>query len=182
MALWQPADAKTAVGLGVSEMAADAFLMPKGILPRLALLACGYSGRGDKLRTPADRDWWKAPFGRALWEPLATWASIADKAGVGGNWDWEQDTADGISPSLDHAIATVRGDLDGIIAAKWDHCDPYIIPSRAGAMPLPNVTCVPRAATDPIKDVVVRASPQLPWWAWLGIAYVVSKELQRRWR
>lgn len=150
-------------------------MLPKGVIPRLELLACGWSSGDDKLLSPTDPKW-KALYPRQLWEPLATWAVLLDKANLGGSWAWDQDVADANPAALTRALGRARDDLDAIVAAKWDLCWPWIPSTKAGTMPVMNMTCSPRVdlgPADPTK-VVTRPPAMAPWWVWLGLAYLIG--------
>ena len=155
----------------------EAFLLPRGIIPRMGLLASGWVRPGDKFRETRDVAWWKKPFAYALWNPLATYAKYLK----GDAWDWSAPLAAGDESALSDGIRTVNDYLQTIQRAGLDKCAPWIIPTAANTMPLPNPICPPPQIdkiVEPIR-VVRDAIPEFPWWLLALVAVVVVGRKKR---
>lgn len=179
-AIWQPVDRDAGKALGLSEYVADAFAMPRGVLPRMRLLAGGWVRPGDKFKE-TDAAWWGQPYAYALWNPLATWAAFVEKAGIGAGWSWDDELAAGNASAVSRALALANDDLTTIKRLGYDKCAPWIIPTAKGAMPLPNPICPPPETdkfADPIKEAR-KATPDFPWWLVALIAVVVVGKRKR---
>jgi hypothetical protein len=192
-AVWEATSADAAKKEGLREDIADAFLLPLGVLPRMRLLAVGWTKPGDSFKSAQDAGWWKRPWhkgGDYLWNPLATWAAAIQKAGLGGNFGFDEEIAKGYPEAISDAIAGVRVDLKLIQDARADICAPYLIPRVKGVIPDPQVVCLARVAAEQNRERIeeeVRKSPianpptvAIPWWAWVAVGWIAITVTSRR--
>lgn len=142
-ALWEASDSAGAVKSGLPSDLAEMYFVPYGILPRMRLLACGWTNPGDKLREPTDV-WWTQPYKGGVharvWEPLAAYAAKMAAAGRTKGFVLDQDMWLAHPAALSQAIADVSSELRAISAAGADVCAPWFIP-RVAVLPQPNAAC-----------------------------------------
>jgi hypothetical protein len=151
----------------------------------MALLACGWVNPGDNFKRPDDAAWWQRKYGRPLWEPLETYADFLDRASVGSDLNFDQAAARGDSSKLSSLIAMTSDDLAEIRKVGADVCAPFLIPGRVGVLPLDNLVCQTRLNLKPVVDETDRrarevfGSLSVPWWVWMGLAFVLTKRARR---
>jgi hypothetical protein len=179
LSVWQPVNARAIPD--VHSGTAESFAMPLGVLPRMALLAAGWTKPGDKLREPNDTKWWQSTYKFALWNPLLTWADVlANRENGEPPFDWHAQVASGDTVAISDALQRVADDLRDIQAVKADRCMPYKIPTKRGEMPTPNVVCLAQLAPETRREEIERGvdkllpSLDLPWWLWVGLGLVVA--------
>ncbi len=167
------------VRIGLRSDVAESFLLPDGVLPRMRLLAWGWTKKGDKFKSPSDTAWWKARYQFPLWAPLETYL---DQATRSGNEPpavvWDDDLASGDAAELSRSLPqVVQGDLPPVFEAP---CPKWLIPPARGMLPIPNPACIP---TGPIKDAIDkvhrRGGTDYSWVLWLVIAWMVIDERKR---
>lgn len=174
-AVYLPGDWTAGVKAGLGEYAAHSFLMPAGVLARMRLLAGGWTNPGDRFKEEAS-SWWGQPYKYALWNPLTTYQSLLDKAGIDAPFAWDDSLAAGNQAAIVNALELAKEDLDNIVRAGRSKCPPYIIPTGVGVMPMPNPVCPPDKVEDVAKipvEVIQRAS-EIPWWFWLVLVAAVA--------
>jgi hypothetical protein len=138
---------------------AQSYLMTLGVLPRMRLLACGWTNPGDRFRSPMDAAWWSAPYGRPLWEPLLTYARAADAVTNVGPLQWDATLALGDAGALSHALSRVASELEVIHAAGHDVCAPFLIPTLEGVLPQPGASCLTRLGVTPVAKQQTASTP-----------------------
>lgn len=185
-AVFEFVDADSGERAGLPTPVARAFLHPLGIIPRMRLLACGWTKPGDKFRKASDRAWWTKRYQHPLWEPLGTWIDSLAHSDVGQRaMVFEEAIANAEPAALSRELATAVEDLRIIRAANADICAPFLIPRRRGVMPEANIVCITRIEAgdklekhkEPIEAIF---RPALPWWVVVGLVFVASKVIDRR--
>jgi len=136
--------ADQAIADGVREDVARSFYGPDGVLPRMRLLAWGWTNPGDLLRPPSDRKWWQAAYGRPLWNVLETLFSQLGDNAQPLQWDAQEAAGDEAELSRSYA-AVVADDLPPVNEAP---CPRYLIPPGRGQMPIPNPECLRKPARE----------------------------------
>jgi hypothetical protein len=142
----------------------ERYVAPDGILPRMRLLAWGWTKQGDRFKSPSDTAWWKATYQYPLWNPLETLVDQLQRQSEEVTMWWDDDLAHGDKAELSRSYASVlQSDLPPVNESP---CPKWIIPPGRGQLPLPNPTCL----KDPVKDIVdvIHPPPQASssWW-WL---------------
>ena len=172
------------VAAGLRADVARSFLQPLGIIPRMRLLAAGWTKPGDSFRKSTDSQWWRKRYAHRLWEPLGTWVDLLEKANLGQRFEFDEAIAKAEPSALSAEIAGAAVDLQVIQQAHADICAPFIIPGRRGALPEPNVVCLARIeAGDRLVDIqpiIDKLRPSLPWWVWVAGGLIAIKLLDRR--
>lgn len=189
-AAFEPINADAAMRAGIGEQAAVRFCLPLGVLARLRLVACGWKNPGDKFKLATDAAWWKRPHDlpNTFWPTLGTWVDLCEAGNVGGNWAFNQAIADGDPTALSSELAGAEDDLRAIELAKADVCLPFLPANKRGVLPSGNTACLARIGVGkeidkqkPLVDEIITIfGVSLPWWAWLALGYVVSRQLHRR--
>lgn len=152
----------------------------------MGLLACGWVNPGDEFKRATDRAWFSKKYAHQLWAPLETYATFLDNASLGsGTVAFDESVAKGDSASISNRIAASEDDLRAIKANGSDVCVPYFIPARVGVLPPANLACHSRLNLKPVFDDNERRAREifgapLPWWVWVGLAFVASKYVSRR--
>lgn len=168
----------------LSELARDAFLLPTGVVARMAVLAAGREKKNDQLKDASDASWWAKPYRLDLWTNLATYIAVLDKAGIDSSLDWgvlEQSMAAGDASAIATGLQQVREWLAEIHAAGWGHCAPWILPTRprTGQWPTRNAVCV-RVPEEPGEVVKKRpSSSTVPWWLIVGAIVLVGSRRRK---
>jgi hypothetical protein len=156
---------------GMREDFARSFLPPDGILPRMRLLAWGWTKQGDRFKSPSDAAWWKSTYQYPLWNPLETYVDQLERAGASPIVHWDDDLAAGNATLLSYSLpAVVQDDLPPVNEAP---CPKWLIPPGKGMLPIPNPACLAK----PVRDIVDKLRPQkssFPWWI-LGLFVVLSE-------
>lgn len=186
-AAWQPTlDADGAIAAGWREDMAQAFLPPEGILPRMRLLAWGWTKPGDKFKSPGDASWWSKRYQYPLWAPLETYLTQLESHGMPVSFTWDDDLAGGNAALLSYSLpAVVRDDLPPVNEAP---CPKWLIPPGRGQMPIPNPECVLKdikKRIDPLKDIIPpgprRSSPtDLTWLVLAGLVALLLLDKDNR--
>jgi hypothetical protein len=140
---WDSADSGAKAGIPAD--AAQAFLMPDGILPRMRFLACGWVNPGDRFKSPTDSGWWGKAYGRPLWEPLRTYAKLLKSARAGQDtFRWNDKLSEGDAAELSQSMLAASSELVAITNMGHDVCAPFLIPRVDDVMPQPNAPCLVR--------------------------------------
>lgn len=173
---------------GLTSLVAERFMLPLGVIPRLRLLACGWRNPGDKFKRADDAAWWKTPHisGTNFWATFGTYVDKLEQTNVGGNWNFDQRIVDGDAAAISTEIAAAQDDLEHIQAAKADVCLPYFTVTKRGALPDPNLVCLAKIGApkiiEPLKpaldELITLFGISLPWWAWVGLGFLVAKKLK----
>lgn len=175
--------AEREVADGVPAAVAIAFAAPDGILPRMRMLAWGWTKPGDKFRSPQDAAWWRSAYRYPLWAPLETLMDQLTRAGVAPDGlVWDDDLARGSAAELSRSLPSViQEDAPPVFEAP---CPKYIIPPSRGMMPILNPDCIQKGIDKgPLRDdidKIIRRPPLehdygwLPWIA-LGLVIVLSR-------
>lgn len=179
-------DAEAGEQAGLPTSTARAFLHPLGIIPRMRLLACGWTKPGDKFRKADDKAWWTKRYQHPLWEPLGTWIDSLAHSDVGQReMIFEEAIANADPAAISRELPTAVEDLAIIKRANADICAPFLIPRRRGVTPEANIVCITRIeAGDQLErnrdkiETIFR--PALPWWVVVGLVFVASKVIDRR--
>jgi len=164
-------DADSMIRVGLREDVARSFLLPDGVLPRMRLLAWGWTKKGDKFKSPSDAAWWRSRYQFPLWAPLETYLQ---QASASGNEPpavvWDDDLAAGDQAELSRSLPqVVQGDLPPVFEAP---CPKWLIPPGRGMLPIINPACVdPQPVRDEIDKVHRRGGTDYSWVVWviLGI-------------
>lgn len=156
-AVTQWVDASAAAAAGLPSTFAESFLAPDGILPRMRLLACGWTKPGDSFRRPDDASWWRQPYKFPLWAPLATYADALDKTGDHAV-NIDADVASGDIAALSQSLTQTVDDLKPVLEAP---CPKWTIPPGRGQMPVPNPECI-RKELDKNKDKIRKELDKVP--------------------
>lgn len=140
--------ASSAIAAGVPSTV-ETFLAPAGILPRMRLLACGWTKPGDTLRRPQDSAWWGAPYAFPLWNPLRTYASLVGSV-AGVEMRPDDDLASGDIAALSQSIVLLVDDAAPVFEAP---CPKWLIPPGRGQLPIPNPECLERELRDRVDKI-----------------------------
>lgn len=151
-AQWEATDKDAAVAGGFPEDVAEAYFMTLGILPRMRMLACGWTKPGDKMRLPTDAAWWAATYAHPLWAPLWTYANQVRASGATRPWSMDPQLASGEPGALSHSILGVASELAAITRLGHDVCAPYLIPRVRNVLPQPSAVCIARIGAKKKKD------------------------------
>lgn len=166
--------AEAAERAGFPSSTARSFCLPLGILPRMRLRAAGWRKPGDAIRVSTS-DEWTAPYDGALWEPLGTFVDQAAKTSIEQGAHLDEDLARADSPALAQAADDLAAELAIIREALADRCEPFFVPRRRGAMPVPNTVCMASIeARRRGKDIPVPRRAAVPWWAWAVLIYALA--------
>jgi hypothetical protein len=169
---------EAAAHAGFPPMVARAFCLPLGVLPRMRLRAAGWRKPGDAIRN-ATSEQWAAAYDGPLWEVLGTFVDLAAKHNIEQGARLDEDIATGDSATLAQAADDLAAELAIIQAALADHCEPYLVPRRRGAVPEPNAPCMASIAVRRRSgDVPVPRRPEVPWWVW-AFAFVALASATR---
>ena len=157
----------------------ERYVAPYGILPRMRLLAWGWTKPGDRFKSPSDSSWWRTTYQYPLWNPLETLVDQLQRASEEITVWWDEDLASGDEGELSRSFASVlQNDLPPVQEAP---CPRWIIPPGRGQLPIANPSCLEQ----PTKDII---APLLPkpesssWWLWLLAAALLFDDDERRGR
>lgn len=135
-------DAASAIDGGVPDTIAQSFLRPAGILPRMRLLAWGWTNVGDKFKLPTDAAWWGKSYGYPLWNPLTTYLTEVTKAGFEPPAVfWDSDLARGDVAELSRSMQALQQDAGDVFEAP---CPRWLIGPKPGQLPVLNPECIRR--------------------------------------
>lgn len=153
-------DDKSAQQAGLSSITAVSFLWPNGILPRMRMLAAGFTKDGDKIKAATDSAWWGKPYAYPMWNPVGTYLDKCHAADLDGPFVWDEGVANAEPGALSQAIISIADEIDGLRKGKALGCAPFFIPARRGVMPTPNPACaakdVARKIAEPIIEPIRR--------------------------
>lgn len=167
------------IRVGLREDVARSFLLPDGVLPRMRLLAWGWTKPGDRFRSPSDASWWKARYQYPLWAPLETYL---DQATRSGNEPpavvWDDDLAAGDQAELSRSLPQVVGqDLPPVNEAP---CPKWLVPPGRGMLPVANPACLPGdKIRDEIDKVHGRGGTDYSWLLWVVIGIMLLDERRK---
>lgn len=180
-ALVPQSDAPAAIARGWNVDVASSWLLPDGILPRMRLLAWGWTKPGDRFKSPSDRAWWGKRYQYPLWNPIETYVDQAERqdgTDSSGFVGWDDDLAAGDEAELSRSMpAVVHDDLPAAMAKP---CPEWLIPPGRGMAPIPNPSCLKGPIRDIGKKIIPILAPgiSVPWWAW-GIAILLITRRRR---
>lgn len=174
--------ADQAISDGVPEAVARAFYAPDGILPRMRMLAWGWTKDGDRFKSPSDAAWWKKVYQYPLWAPLETLMDQLQRAGVSPPIVWSAGEAAGDAGELAHSYASLLAeDAPPVFEAP---CPRYLIPPGRGQMPIANPECLRKPARDVVDKIPMPGqrppSDSSAIWLWVLLGLVVWSGTGRR--
>lgn len=138
-AFTEPADNLAAIASGEPESVAMAYYTPTGILPRMRLLAAGFTRKGDKFKSATDRAWWTARYAHPLWPVLRAWLRNARNPS-GGPTHLSDDVANADAGALSQELLAINDELRAIgESGLLGMSPPYLIP-KGETMPAANAS------------------------------------------
>ncbi len=171
---------------------------PFGVLPRMRLLACGWTKRGDTLKSADDAAWWSSEFlldkpvslprvkgfvQPSVWTALATYAAWVETNVKDVSWTLTPDLFSGDSNALSTELVNVAEDLARLSAPlkgtsnRADGCTPYIVAIKPGQQPIPNSPCIASLSdkAGPLRPVVDVNDSAKRFGLFVLVMYVLSK-------
>jgi hypothetical protein len=134
---------------GLADNIARAYYPPDGILPRMRMLAWGWTKPGDKFKSPNDAAWWAATYQFPLWNPLTTLVQQLDIAGIAPAMALDEDLAKGDPAELSRSFPIVVAESGAVEA---DPSPKFLIPPGAGQLPIANPAA--KGVLDPIDHAI----------------------------
>lgn len=145
------------------------FLLPDGVLPRMRLLAWGWTQPGDKFKSPADGGWWKRIYDYPLWNVIDTYILYQQ-----GDLYFDHELAAGDQGELSRSLAAVvQYDLPPVQEAP---CPRYLIPPGKRQLPIPNPACVKLPGRIPPTVPTPPAAAAATGWGWLLVLLLLLDE------